>query len=245
MEKDGETPVLIYTYGGFGVSTKPNYNSSFALWLEHGGILAVPLVRGGGELGKGWHDAGNLLNKQNGIDDFIYAAEHLISSGYTSNHKIGTIGGSNGGLVIATAFTQRPDLFSVAIIEAGVLDMLRYELFTVGNQYIREYGSAKKKVEFENLYSYSPLHNLVKGKDYPTVLLTAALFDDRVPPHHSYKFLAQLQLCELPNENKPSLIYIEERGGHSGEATPDAYYTKKAFTMGFLFKNLGIKFRKN
>ena len=209
---DGGAPTLLYGYGGFGVCMPPRFNPSQMLFLERNGILAFPILRGGGEYGRHWHEDGMLLKKQNVFDDFIAAAEYLVLTGYTSSTKLAINGASNGGLLVGACMTQRPDLFRVAIPAVGVLDMLRFHKFTVGYFWTTEYGSSDDPLEFQNLLQYSPLHNIKEGVKYPATLILTADHDDRVVPAHSFKFAATLQ--EKGSHANPVLIRIEHDAGH-------------------------------
>jgi prolyl oligopeptidase len=218
LARDGNQPTLLYGYGGFNISLTPSYSTRWAAWLELGGTVAVANLRGGGEYGERWHKAGIKMNKQNVFDDFIAAAEYLMDENYTSSKKLAIMGGSNGGLLVGATMTQRPDLAGVAIPQVGVLDMLRYHLFTIGAAWASDYGrSDESKEMFNYLYSYSPYHNLEKGTNYPATLITTADHDDRVVPAHSFKFAARLQ--QYQNGDDPVLIRIETRAGH-GAGTP-------------------------
>ena len=211
------TPILIYGYGGFNISILPNFSKRFLSWMNQDGVVAVANLRGGGEYGDTWHDSGRLFNKQNVFDDFAYAAEFLHKNKIGSSATTAIQGGSNGGLLVAAALLQNPELYKVAIPQVGVLDMLRFHKFTIGWAWDSDYGSPDKKEEFENLLSYSPLHNIKKGECYPTTLITTAERDDRVVPSHSFKFAAKLQ--EYQGCQNPILIRIEGRAGH-GAGTP-------------------------
>ena len=211
------TPILIYGYGGFNISILPNFSKRFLSWMNQDGVVAVANLRGGGEYGDTWHDGGRLFNKQNVFDDFAYAAKFLHKNKIGSSATTAIQGGSNGGLLVAAALLQNPELYKVAIPQVGVLDMLRFHKFTIGWAWESDYGSPDKKEEFENLLSYSPLHNIKKGKCYPTTLITTAERDDRVVPSHSFKFAAKLQ--EYQGCQNPILIRIEGRAGH-GAGTP-------------------------
>ena len=211
------TPILIYGYGGFNISILPNFSKRFLSWMNQDGVVAVANLRGGGEYGDTWHDSGRLFNKQNVFDDFAYAAKFLHKNKIGSSATTAIQGGSNGGLLVATALLQNPELYKVAIPQVGVLDMLRFHKFTIGWAWDSDYGSPDKKEEFENLLSYSPLHNIKKGECYPTTLITTAERDDRVVPSHSFKFAAKLQ--EYQGCQNPILIRIEGRAGH-GAGTP-------------------------
>lgn len=213
LEMDGQRPTMLYAYGGFNISLTPSFSTSNIVLLEQGGVYAMPNLRGGGEFGEEWHEAGMLLDKQNVFDDFIAAGEYLIAEGYTSNDRLAIAGGSNGGLLVGATMTQRPDLASVAFPAVGVMDMLRYHKFTIGWGWIPEYGcSDSSKVHFDNLYGYSPLHNLQDGTAYPATMVTTADHDDRVVPAHSFKFAARLQAAHAGTD--PVLIRIETNAGH-------------------------------
>ena len=211
------TPILIYGYGGFNISILPNFSKRFLSWMNQDGVVAVANLRGGGEYGDNWHDSGRLFNKQNVFDDFAYAAKFLHKNKIGSSATTAIQGGSNGGLLVAAALLRNPELYKVAIPQVGVLDMLRFHKFTIGWAWESDYGSPDKKEEFENLLSYSPLHNIKKGECYPTTLITTAERDDRVVPSHSFKFAAKLQ--EYQGCQNPILIRIEGRAGH-GAGTP-------------------------
>jgi prolyl oligopeptidase len=201
LARDGSHPTMLYAYGGFNVSLQPAFSASVAAWLDMGGVYAVPNLRGGGEYGEAWHQAGKLERKQNVFDDFLGAAEYLVASKYTSPGKLAIRGGSNGGLLVGAAMTQRPDLFAVALPAVGVMDMLRYQRFSAGVFWVPEYGSADDPKQFPFLAKYSPLHNLKPGTCYPATLTTTADHDDRVVPSHSFKWASALQAaqgCEKP-----------------------------------------------
>ena len=210
---DGTNPTLLYGYGGFNVSLTPSFSPATLVWLEMGGVYAVANLRGGGEYGQEWHEAGTLLRKQNVFDDFIAAAEYLVREKYTSPAKLAIQGGSNGGLLVGAAMTQRPDLFAVALPAVGVMDMLRFHKFTIGWAWKSDYGSSEDSSQFRALYAYSPLHNLKPGIRYPATLVTTADHDDRVVPGHSFKFAAALQQAQL-RSGPPVLIRIESKAGH-------------------------------
>ncbi len=212
-----DTPLMLYGYGGFNISLLPGFRKTHAAWKNLGGVYAVANLRGGGEYGSEWHEAGMLLNKQNVFDDFAFAAKFLHENNIGSEKTTAIIGGSNGGLLVAATMLQNPDLFKVAIPQVGVLDMLRFSKFTIGWAWESDYGAVDKKDEFENLLAYSPLHNIEKDNCYPTTLVTTASRDDRVVPSHSYKFAAKLQ--EYQGCENPILIRIEDRAGH-GAGTP-------------------------
>lgn len=212
IELNGNNPTYLYSYGGFDISMTPGFSISQLVWLENGGIFAQPSIRGGGEYGEKWHKDGMLLNKQNVFDDFIAAAEYLVKEKYTSPGRLAIAGGSNGGLLVGAAMTQRPDLFKVALPAVGVMDMLRYEKFTIGWAWATEYGSVKDPEHFNNLLKYSPLHNIKEGVEYPATMVTTADHDDRVVPAHSFKFAATLQ--EKYKGSNPVMIRIETKAGH-------------------------------
>ncbi|MCA9138552.1 MAG: S9 family peptidase [Planctomycetales bacterium] len=214
---DGSNQTLLYAYGGFNVSLTPAFSPANAAWVDAGGIYAVANLRGGGEYGREWHEAGMRLHKQNVFDDFIAAAEHLIAAGYTTSGRLGIRGGSNGGLLVGAVMTQRPDLFGACLPAVGVMDMLRYHKFTIGWAWVTEYGSSDEEDQINNLLSYSPLHNIKPGTCYPPTLITTADRDDRVVPGHSFKFAAALQSAQ--SCDNPTLIRIETRAGH-GAGTP-------------------------
>ena len=238
MEKNGRNPALLYGYGGFNVSLVPSFNALRIFLLENGFVWAQANLRGGGEYGEAWHKAGMLLNKQNVFDDFIAAAEHLIQEKYTSSDKLAISGASNGGLLVGAAMTQRPDLFKVALPAVGVMDMLRYHKFTVGWGWAVDYGSSEDEENFQNLFSYSPLHNLKEGVSYPATLVTTADHDDRVVPAHSFKFIATLQQQHAgPN---PVLIRIETRSGH-GSSSTSKMIDELTDEYAFMCFNLGVK----
>jgi prolyl oligopeptidase len=217
LSLDGKNPTILYGYGGFNVSQTPGFAVSTVAWLEMGGVYAVANLRGGGEYGRAWHEAGMNGQKQNVFDDFLAAAEWLIAQKYTSPEKLAIRGGSNGGLLVGAAITQRPELFAAAVPAVGVMDMLRYHKFTIGWAWVNEYGSADDPDQFRTLLAYSPLHNLKPGTNYPATLITTADHDDRVVPAHSYKFAAALQSAQQARQ--PVLIRIETRAGH-GAGTP-------------------------
>lgn len=210
--KDGKTPVYLYGYGGFNVSLTPSFSPVQLAWMEMGGIFALPTLRGGGEYGEAWHQAGMKHHKQTVFDDFIAAAEYLITAGYTCTDKLAISGGSNGGLLVGACMTQRPDLFSAALPAVGVMDMLRFHQFTIGWAWCAEYGSSENAEDFPVLYAYSPLHNLQADTSYPATLITTADHDDRVVPAHSFKFAAALQAAH--SGMAPTLIRIETKAGH-------------------------------
>ncbi|MEM8583631.1 MAG: prolyl oligopeptidase family serine peptidase [Bacteroidota bacterium] len=240
MELDGDNPTYLYGYGGFNISLTPSFSAFRFAMLENGGVFAMPNLRGGGEYGEEWHQAGMLMNKQNVFDDFIAAAEYLIDEGYTRSEKLAIAGGSNGGLLVGAAMTQRPDLFAVAFPAVGVMDMLRYHRFTVGKGWIPEYGCADStQAEFENLVAYSPLHNLEDGTAYPATMVTTADHDDRVVPAHSFKFAARLQ--EAHEGENPVLIRIETDAGHGAGKPISKSIEEQADLWSFFFYNTDSK----
>ncbi|MGF1523152.1 MAG: prolyl oligopeptidase family protein [Leptolyngbyaceae cyanobacterium] len=235
---NGQNPTLLYGYGGFSISLTPGFSVSNLVWLEMGGVYAVPNLRGGGEYGEAWHLAGTKLNKQNVFDDFIAAAEWLIANHYTNPSKLAIMGGSNGGLLVGACMTQRPDLFGAALPAVGVMDMLRFNQFTIGWAWESDYGSPQEEAEFKALRAYSPLHNLTPGNTYPATLITTADHDDRVVPAHSFKFAAALQAAHCGEA--PVLIRIETKAGH-GAGKPTAKLIEEvADRWAFLADNLGI-----
>ncbi len=239
MAKDGNNPTYLYGYGGFSSSMTPRFSVTRAVWLEMGGIVAIPNLRGGGEYGVEWHQAGTKLKKQNVFDDFIAAAEWLVANQYTSPKKLAIAGGSNGGLLVGAAMTQRPDLFGAALPAVGVMDMLRFHKFTIGWAWVDDYGSSDDPEQFKALYAYSPYHNLKPGIAYPATLVTTADHDDRVVPAHSFKFAAALQHAH--KGDAPVLIRIETRAGHGG-GKPTAMRIEEATDKwAFLMATLGMK----
>lgn len=242
LKLDGNNPTLLYAYGGFNISLTPSFSISNLVFLEQGGVYALANLRGGGEYGEQWHEAGMLLKKQNVFNDFITAAEYLIAEKYTSKQKLAIKGGSNGGLLVGAVMCQRPDLFAVALPAVGVMDMLRYHKFTIGWGWVGEYGSSDSLIHFRNLMGYSPLHNLKAGVKYPATLVTTADHDDRVVPAHSYKFIATLQ--EKNGSDKPCLIRIDKKAGH-GAGKPTAKLIDEAADLwAFTFYNLGMVLNK-
>ena len=212
------TPTLMYGYGGFNINVLPAFQVDALAWMEMGGVYAEVTLRGGGEYGAAWHDAGRRLNKQNVFDDFIAGGEFLIKSGITPKDGLAIQGGSNGGLLVGAVVNQRPDLFAAALPAVGVMDMLRFPLFTEGRTWTDDYGEPEDPVQFRNLLSYSPYHNIRTDKDYPAILVTTADTDDRVVPGHSFKYTAALQAAAIGD--RPHLIRIETRAGHgSGKPT--------------------------
>ncbi|TKF05146.1 prolyl oligopeptidase family serine peptidase [Vibrio kanaloae] len=237
---DGNTPTMLYAYGGFNVSLTPSFSGTVGSWLELGGVYAVPNLRGGGEYGKAWHKAGTQQQKQNVFDDFIAAAEFLIAENYTSSDKLAIRGGSNGGLLVGACMTQRPELFQVALPAVGVLDMLRYHTFTSGEGWAYDYGtSAQNKEMFEYLLGYSPVHNIVRGVDYPATLVTTADHDDRVVPAHSYKFISELQ--DKHEGGAPVMIRIDVNAGHGAGMPLSKAIDLTADIYAFTLFNMGVE----
>jgi len=237
---DGNNPTMLYAYGGFNVSLTPSFSISRIPFIENGGIYVMANLRGGGEYGEEWHEAGTKLKKQNVFDDFIYAAKYLISQKYTSSDKLAIIGGSNGGLLIGAVMVQEPELFKVAIPIVGVMDMLRYQNFTIGWAWASDYGtSADSEEMFNYLYGYSPLHNIQKGVVYPATLAITADHDDRVVPAHTFKFMATLQ--ENASCQNPALIRIETKAGHGAGKPTDKQIEESADMYSFIMFNLGMK----
>jgi prolyl oligopeptidase len=238
LKKNGKNPTMLYAYGGFNISTNPSFSPARISWLEQGGIYASANLRGGSEYGEKWHEAGMLLKKQNVFDDFIAAGEYLVAKKYTSPDYLSIYGGSNGGLLVGAVANQRPDLVKVAIPAVGVMDMLRFHKFTIGFNWIAEYGSSEKSAEhFKNLYGYSPMHNISATKNYPATLVTTADHDDRVVPAHSFKYIATLQ--ENYKGKNPVMIRVDVNSGHGAsnlkkglETTADIY--------SFIFYNMGV-----
>jgi prolyl oligopeptidase len=240
MELNGKNPTILYGYGGFNVSLTPAFSIPNAIWMEQGGILAIPNLRGGGEYGRKWHDAGTQLQKQNVFDDFIAAAEYLINNKYTSSDYLALRGGSNGGLLVGAVMTQRPELAKVALPAVGVLDMLRYHTFTAGAGWAYDYGTAEQSKEmFEYLKAYSPVHNVKPGVEYPATLITTGDHDDRVVPAHSFKFAAELQSKQ--SGKNPTLIRIETDAGHGAGTPVSKSIEEYADVFGFTLYNMGFK----
>jgi prolyl oligopeptidase len=237
VQKNGRNPTLLYAYGGFNISMNPSFSSTRMAWLEQGGIYCIANIRGGSEYGEKWHEAGMRFKKQNVFDDFIAAGEYLVNNNYTSKDYLAIQGGSNGGLLVGTVINQRPDLFKVAIPQVGVMDMLRFHKFTIGWNWIAEFGSSENKDDFKNLFAYSPVHNIREGLNYPSTLITTADHDDRVVPAHSFKYAATLQ--EKYKGENPVMIRIDVNSGHGAsnlkkslETTSDIY--------SFIFYNMKL-----
>lgn len=240
LKLDGKNPTILYGYGGFNISLTPSFSVSNAVWLENNGVYAVANLRGGGEYGKKWHDAGTKMQKQNVFDDFIAAAEYLIKEQYTSSDFLAIKGGSNGGLLVGAVMTQRPDLMKVALPAVGVLDMLRYHKFTAGAGWAYDYGTADDSKEmFNYLKGYSPVHNVKSGVQYPATLVTTGDHDDRVVPAHSFKFAAELQ--EKQTGTNPTLIRIDVNAGHGAGKSLSSTIQESADIQAFTLYNMGIR----
>jgi prolyl oligopeptidase len=239
MKKDGTNPTLLYAYGGFNISLTPSFAITRMIWLEKGGVLAVANLRGGGEYGEAWHKAGTKMQKQNVFDDFIAAAEYLQNVKYTSKEKLAIQGGSNGGLLIGAVTNQRPDLFAVALPHVGVMDMLRYQEFTIGRAWSSDYGMSKDSKEmFDYLYKYSPVHTVKANTDYPAVMVLTADHDDRVVPAHSFKYAASMQ--EKTNGKKPAFIRIDKQAGHGAGKPTAKIIEENADIYAFIWQNMGV-----
>ena len=236
IKLDGSNPTYLYAYGGFNISLTPTFSIGNLVWMEMGGIFAVANLRGGGEYGEAWHQAGMKHNKQNVFDDFIAAAQWLTEKKYTSTKKLAIAGGSNGGLLVGACMTQRPDLFAAALPAVGVLDMLRFHKFTIGWAWCSEYGTPEEEADFKTLYAYSPLHNLKQGTEYPATMITTADHDDRVVPAHSFKFAAALQAAH--RGDNPVLIRIETKAGHGAGKPTTKIIEEIADKWAFLADNL-------
>ena len=240
LQLNGKNPTLLYAYGGFNISITPSFSIANSVWMEQGGIYAVPNIRGGGEYGKKWHEAGIKMKKQNVFDDFIAAAEYLIQNKYTSSDYLAIRGGSNGGLLVGATMTQRPHLMQVALPAVGVMDMLRYHTFTAGAGWAYDYGTAEDSREmFEYLKGYSPVHNIKEGTEYPATLVTTGDHDDRVVPAHSFKFTAELQ--NKQTGDNPTLIRIETNAGHGAGTPVSKTIEQYADIFGFAFYNMGFR----
>lgn len=238
IKLNGKNPVILYGYGGFNISSLPGFSATLLPWLEQGGVYALANLRGGSEYGEKWHEAGMRLKKQTVFDDFIAAGEYLIQNNYTSKDYLSIRGGSNGGLLVGAVMNQRPDLFKVAIPQVGVMDMLRFHKFTIGWNWIAEYGSSDNAEDFKNLYGYSPLHNLKSGTKYPATMITTADHDDRVVPAHSFKYAATIQ--EMNKGENPVVIRIETNSGHGASNTAKAIELT-ADVYSFIFYNMNLK----
>jgi prolyl oligopeptidase len=235
-------PTILYGYGGFNISMTPGFSATRLAWLEQGGVYAIANLRGGGEYGKAWHDAGRLANKQNVFDDFIAAGEFLKANGYTTANGLAIEGRSNGGLLVGAVVNQRPDLFAAALPGVGVMDMVRFDRFTAGRYWVDDYGSPDKEEDFHLLYSYSPYHNILSGKDYPAILVMTADTDDRVVPGHSFKYAAALQSADLGE--RPHLIRIETRAGHGSGKPTDKVIDEYADSYAFAARFTGLSIRE-
>lgn len=236
---DGTNPTILYGYGGFNISLTPVFSVTNLVWLEMGGVYAVANIRGGGEYGQQWHNAGTKANKQNVFDDFIAGAEWLIDKGYTSSEKLAISGGSNGGLLVGACLTQRPELFAAALPSVGVMDMLRFNKFTIGWAWEADYGSPQDPGEFKTLYAYSPYHNLRPGTHYPAIMATTADHDDRVVPAHSYKFISAAQAAQ--GGDRPVLIRIETKAGHGAGKPMAKVIEEYADIFSFLVRELNMR----
>ena len=235
----GPAPTLLYAYGGFNISTLPGFSATRLAWIEQGGVLAVANIRGGGEYGSAWHDAGRLAHKQNVFDDFIAAGEWLKANGITGKNQLAIQGGSNGGLLIGAVVNQRPDLFAAALPQVGVMDMLRFGRFTAGRYWVDDYGYPAKEADFRTLYAYSPYHNVKGGRDYPAILATTADTDDRVVPGHTFKYTAAIQAAAIGD--KPHLVRIETRAGHGSGKPTDKVIDEAADLWAFAAKWTGLE----
>jgi prolyl oligopeptidase len=218
IKLDGSSPALLTGYGGFNLSQTPGFSARAALWVENGGVYALPNLRGGGEFGEDWHKAGMLAKKQNVFDDFIGAAEWLIKNGYTSPSRLAISGGSNGGLLVGAALTQRPDLYAAVVCSYPLLDMVRYQKFLVAGYWVPEYGSGDNPEQFPFIYAYSPYHHVKAGAKYPAVLFITGDSDTRVAPLHARKMAALLQASN--GDDRPILLHYDTKAGHSGGSTP-------------------------
>ena len=237
LKLNGSNPTILYAYGGFNISSLPGFSATLLPWLEQGGVYALANIRGGSEYGEKWHEAGMRLKKQNVFDDFIYAGEYLIKNKYTSKDHLAIRGGSNGGLLVGAVMNQRPDLFRVAIPQVGVMDMLRFHKFTIGWNWIADYGSSDNEAEYKALRAYSPLHNIKPGAKYPATLITTADHDDRVVPAHSFKYASTLQAAQ--GGDAPVLIRIDTKSGHGSSNTRKAI-EQTADIYSFMLYNLGV-----
>jgi prolyl oligopeptidase len=239
LVKDGRNPAYLTGYGGFNISMTPAFSRSLLLWLEHGGVVAIPNIRGGGEYGESWHQAGILASKQNSFDDFIGAAEWLVAEGYTSPDRLAAAGGSNGGLLVGAALTQRPELFRAVLVQVPLLDMLRYHRFLIARLWIPEYGSADNAEQFRWLRAYSPYHHVRHGVAYPAVLLATAESDTRVDPMHARKMAARLQAAT--SAERPVLLRLEARAGHGAGKPLSKILQELTDSWTFVFSELGVE----
>jgi prolyl oligopeptidase len=238
LDRTGGSPTILYGYGGFALPQVPGFNAARMAWLDAGGVFVVANIRGGNEYGNAWHDAGRRLNKQNGFDDFIGAAEYLIAEGITTSQQLAIEGRSNGGLLVGAVVNQRPDLFAAALPGVGVMDMLRFNRFTAGRYWVDDYGHPDREPDFRNLYGYSPYHNVRDGRDYPAILVTTADTDDRVVPGHSFKYTAALQAAQIGN--RPHLIRIETRAGHGSGRPVEKIVNEFADMYSFVARWTGL-----
>jgi prolyl oligopeptidase len=239
LVRSGDNPTYLTAYGGFNISMTPAFSRSLLLWLERGGVVAVPNIRGGGEYGEGWHQAGILANKQNSFDDFIAAAEWLIHERYTRPERLAVAGGSNGGLLMGAALTQRPELFRAVLIQVPLLDMLRYHRFLIARLWIPEYGSAEDPEQFRWLRAYSPYHHVRPGVAYPAVLLATAESDTRVDPMHARKMAARLQAAT--SAERPVLLRLEAKAGHGAGKPLSKVQQELTDSWTFVFSELGVE----
>jgi prolyl oligopeptidase len=239
LQLNGDNPTYLTGYGGFNISMTPAFSRSLLLWLEHGGVLAVPNIRGGGEYGEHWHQSGILGNKQNSFDDFIGAAEWLIRERYTRPERLAAAGGSNGGLLVGSALTQRPDLFRAVLVQVPLLDMLRYHQFLIARLWIPEYGSADDATQFQWLRAYSPYHKVRDGISYPAVLLATAESDTRVDPMHARKMAARLQAANA--SDRPILLRLESQAGHGAGKPLAKVIDELTDSWTFVFSELGVQ----
>ncbi len=239
LKVDGANPIILTGYGGFNLSETPRYSAAYLLWAERGGIVAMPNLRGGGEFGEEWHRAGMLGKKQNVFDDFIAAAEYLIANKYTSPAKLAIRGGSNGGLLVGAAMTQRPELFRAVVCLYPLLDMLRFQKFLVAQTWVPEYGSADNSAQFEYLYAYSPYHHVAKDEKYPSALFVTGDGDTRVAPLHARKMTALLQAST--GSDKPILLLYDTKSGHSGGRPIRKQIEEETDVLGYLFWQLDVQ----
>jgi len=240
LERNGDNPLILTGYGGFNLSLTPSYLGTFLAWIERGGVVAIPNLRGGGEYGEDWHRAGMLQNKQNVFDDFIAAAEWLISEHYTRPERLSINGGSNGGLLVGAALTQRPELFRAVVCAVPLLDMVRYHLFRIAKLWIPEYGSAEDRKAFTWLYAYSPYHQVVPGTCYPATLLKTGEEDSRVDPMHARKMAALLQWATSCGDEQPILLRAETKAGHGAGKPLSKRVAEAADDLGFIGWQLGV-----
>ncbi|MFN5704642.1 MAG: prolyl oligopeptidase family serine peptidase, partial [bacterium] len=241
MKYNADQATMLYGYGGFGVPIDPFYDPGFIFFVQNGGVIAVPGIRGGGENGEAWHQAGRTLNKINAINDFAYAAKYLIKNRITNANKIVARGSSNGALIISASINKYPDLFKAAVLEMGLYDMIRYNLFTTGYIASSEYGTSSNLEDFKNLISYSPIHNINSNVNYPSIYVITGDNDDRVPALHSYKYVAGLQ--SLSQQNNIILLEILKNAGHYGPQTYEDLLMNEARIYAYIFRELGIKIK--